>query len=162
MHQTVGNILRTLCHTHPPATLEGARDLVDRALATAQLALRVTQHSTLGSLPGAIVFGRDMLLEVPYVADLLLMRQRRQRLIDYNVIRENRRRYRHDYRIGDEVLEIIPKENRPRLAAICKGPYRVVQVHTNGTITVEPSHGVTERVSIRNFKPYHRRNENQM
>ena len=59
MHQTAGNILRTLCHTHPPQTIEHAQLLVDKALATAQLALRVTQHSTLGSSPGAIVFGRE-------------------------------------------------------------------------------------------------------
>ena len=35
MHQTVGNILRTLRYTNPPTTVSGAADLVDQALATA-------------------------------------------------------------------------------------------------------------------------------
>ena len=96
------------------------------------------------------------MLEVPYVANHLLLRERRQRLIDYNVVRENRKRYKHDYQVNDEVLEIVPKEHRARLAATCKGPYRINRVHTNGTITIERSPEVLERVSIRNFKPYRR------
>jgi transposase InsO family protein len=153
MHQTVGDIIRVLCHTHHPQTTEEAEDIVDRALATAQLALRTVVHSTLGASPGAIVFHRDMLLEVPYVADLLMMRDNRQAMIDYSVRRENSKRYSYDYSIGDFVLEVLPKEKRAKLSAISRGPYQVLRVHTNGTITIQRAPGEEERVNIRNFKP---------
>jgi hypothetical protein len=154
MHLTVGDILRVLVHMYGPQSQEAATQLVDRALATAQLALRTVVHTTMGVSPGAIVFHRDMLLEIPYVADLLLLQNNRQALIDYNVLRENNRRIRHDYAINDLVLEIIPKDKRPKMGVRLKGPYRVVRVHTNGTLTIERSQGVEERVNIRNFKPY--------
>jgi len=153
MHQTVGNILRVLIHTYNPQTQQAAEELVDRALATAQLALRTVVHSTLGASPGAIVFHRDMLLEIPYVADLLMMRDNRQALIDYSVRRENARRYSYDYQVGEMVMEILPKDKRPRLGVVSRGPYEVLRVHTNGTITIRRSPGVEERVNIRNFKP---------
>ena len=51
-----------------------AEALVDYALATAShAALRSTVHWTLGTSPGALVFHRDMFLDIPYVADLLLL-----------------------------------------------------------------------------------------
>jgi transposase InsO family protein len=154
MHLTVGDILRVLVHMYAPQSQEEATQLVDRALATAQLALRTVVHTTLGVSPGAIVFHRDMLLEIPYIADLLLLQQNRQALIDYNVLRENNRRIRHDYAINDLVLEIMPKDKRPKMGIRMQGPYRVLRVHTNGTLTIERSQGVEERVNIRNFKPY--------
>ena len=42
MHQTVGNVLRTLYYSNPPRTFKGA--------------------------PGALVFGRGMFLDVPLLA----------------------------------------------------------------------------------------------
>jgi hypothetical protein len=154
MHLTVGDILRVLVHMYAPQSQEAATQLVDRAHATAQLALRTVVHTSPGMSPGAIIFHRDMMLEIPYVADLLLLQHNRQALIDYNVRRENARRIRHDYAINDLVLEIIPKEKRRKVAVRMRGPYRVVRVHTNGTLTIERSQGVEERVNIRNVKPY--------
>ena len=89
MHQVVGNILRTLLLTNPPQNVQHAEVLVDHALATASHALRSTVHRTLGMSPGALVFHRDMLMDIPFVADLLLLREKRQTLIDYNLRREN-------------------------------------------------------------------------
>ena len=65
MHQTVGNVLRTLVHQNPPRGMRQAKDLVDEALAIAQHALRCAVHTTLGSSPGALVFNRDMFLNIP-------------------------------------------------------------------------------------------------
>jgi hypothetical protein len=95
MHSTVGDILRVLVHTYTSQSQEEATQLVDRALPTARLTSRTIVHTTMGVSPGAIVFHRDMLLEIPYVADLLVLRDNRQALIDYNVKRENDRRKRH-------------------------------------------------------------------
>jgi hypothetical protein len=53
-----------------------AEALVDYALATALHALQSTVHRTLGTSPGALVLHRDMFLDIPYVADLLLLRDK--------------------------------------------------------------------------------------
>ena len=37
------------------------------------------------------------------------------------------------------------------------GPYTILQVHVNGTVTIDRGHGVSERINIRRVKPYHAR-----
>ena len=55
---------------------------------------------------------------------------------DKGVVKENKSRIQHDYKIGDKVLYtkpgIIPKMEQPRT-----GPFTVRQVHVNGTTTIE-------------------------
>jgi hypothetical protein len=82
MHLTVGDILHVLVHMYGPQSQEVPTQLVDRAHATAQLVLRTVVHTTFNMSPGAIIFHRDMKLEIPYVADLLLLQHNRQALID--------------------------------------------------------------------------------
>ena len=48
-------------------------------------------HQTLNVSPGALVFGRDMLLPIPVLADNLI-RERCQAIIDEHNRRENLRR----------------------------------------------------------------------
>ena len=56
MHQSVGNILRTLLHGDSPENVSKAKDMVDEALSIAQHAKQISVHTTLGSSPGALVF----------------------------------------------------------------------------------------------------------
>jgi hypothetical protein len=48
MHQTVGNVLRTLFHGEPPQNIANAKEYVDEALSIAMHAMRAGLHSTLG------------------------------------------------------------------------------------------------------------------
>jgi len=64
MHQTVGNVLRTLLHGEPPKNIAKAKDYVDEAISIAMHAMRVGVHSTMGSSQGNIVFNRDMFLNM--------------------------------------------------------------------------------------------------
>ena len=64
MHQTVGNVLRTLIHTEPPGTLADAKILIDSALATASHAIRSNILQVTGYSPGTLAFHRDVLLDV--------------------------------------------------------------------------------------------------
>ena len=77
-----------------------------------------TFHTTLQATPAQLVFGRDMLLDLPFKADWVAIRQRKQELIDKGVIRENKKCVQHQYRSGDKVLYIkpgiIPKMDAPR------------------------------------------------
>ena len=93
MHQTIGNTLRVLSTLNPPEGLEDALQLVDTAIANAVYATRATFHSALSTTPGALAFGRDMVLNIPMIADLQLIQQRRQHLIDDRLITANRSRF---------------------------------------------------------------------
>ncbi len=107
MHQTVGNVLRTLLHGRPPQHVTGshAKDFIDETLSITMHAMRTGMHSTLGSSPGSLVFNRDMFLNIPLIADWHAVTQRREHLINENLIRENRKCRRHDYVISDRVLK---------------------------------------------------------
>ena len=93
-----------------------------------------------------------MLLDLPFKANWGTIRARKQDLINKGVLRANRTRYAHTYKINDKVLYtvpgIVPKMEAPRA-----GPYRVTQVFTNGTIRIRRG-AITETVNIRNVVPY--------
>ena len=154
MHQSVGNTLRVLRTLQPPAGVQNAQQLVDTALANAVYATRATFHSGLQATPGALAFHRDMVLDIPFVADLETIRNNRQQLIDNRLILANRKRFSYDYVIGDEVLKIAVKPNK--LDPRNDGPFTITQVHTNGTVTLRLAPHVTERISLRRIKPYRR------
>jgi hypothetical protein len=52
MHQTVGNVLRTLLHGNPLQNISNAAQYVDKALSIAMHTMQAGVHSTLGSSPG--------------------------------------------------------------------------------------------------------------
>ena len=72
-------MVRTLNCTSFPENIDTAYELVDAILAAAQSSLCCCVHRTLGITPGAMVFGRDMLLQIP-----MLWHQHHQTLIDEN------------------------------------------------------------------------------
>jgi transposase InsO family protein len=154
MHQTVGNVLRTLLHGQPPQQITGARakEFIDEALSITMHAVRAGMHSTLGSSPGSLVFNRDMFLNIPLIADWHAVTKRREHLVNENLMRENRKRRRHDYAIDNRVLK--KRHNPTRLGLRTIGPFKVVQTHVNGTVTIELRPGVTERINIRRIIPY--------
>jgi len=150
---TVQDMLNTSLR-QPPDNVATAVELVDSCLAAASRALRSVVHSTLRTSPGALVFNRDMLLPIPLLADYNLIRERRQAVIDNNARKANLRRRFHDYQIGDEVLLLLKPLGT--LAPKTEGPYEIIQVHSNGTVTILRAPNIIERLSIRRVKPYHR------
>ena len=115
MHQTVGNVLRTLVHVHPPTNAAQARQLVENALATAMHATRCAVNRSLGISPGALVFQRDMFLNLPIIADIISIRNRRQILIDENLRRQNIKRRAFDYVVGERILIKVHQPNKLQL-----------------------------------------------
>ena len=153
MHQTVGNVLRVLVHAHPPPNVQVAEDLVDQALATAIHTLRSAVTRTLSNhSPAQLAFNRDMFLNIPFQADLQAIQQRRQLLIDTNLMKKNAKRRSFDYQPGGQVL--VKADSPSKLGDRSTGPYIITQVHTNGTITIQRSAHVTERLNIRRVYPY--------
>jgi hypothetical protein len=97
MHQTVGNVLRTLLHGNPPQNIANAEQYLDEALSIAMHAMRAEVHTTLGSSPGNLVFNRDVFLNIPLIVDWHAITQRREHLIHENLMRENQKRSGFDY-----------------------------------------------------------------
>ena len=101
---------------------------------------------------GALVYRRDMFVDVPVTADLIAIRQRRQQLVDQNLIRHNRKRYDHHYRIGDPVM--IIRYDPTKLQEKLHGPYPIVEIRTNGTVSLQRRPGISESYNIRKLRPY--------
>jgi hypothetical protein len=76
MHQTVGNVLRTLLHGESLQNITTAKEFVDEALSIATHAMRAGVHTTLGSSPGSLVFNRDMFLNIPLITDWHVITQK--------------------------------------------------------------------------------------
>jgi hypothetical protein len=152
LHQTVGNILRTLLHSPVPLNMIQARKIIDSALPTASYSCRVAIYRTLRISPGALVFHRDMVLNIPIIADLQVIKDRRQNLIDESLRRSNLKRYDHDYHPGQEILLLIPDPGK--LNSRTSGPFTISQVHVNGTVTFQRTPHVYERINIRRIRPW--------
>ena len=93
-----------------------------------------------------------MFLPVQIVADWARIRQRKQKIIDASNKRENSKRIRHQYNVGDRVLLTTPGK-LPKVRSPRTGPYDVVNVHDNGTVTIQNG-PVQQRVNIRWITPY--------
>jgi len=146
LHQTVGNILRTLLCSNLPQNMAQARDIIDSALATVMHAMRTIVAITLGSTPGALALSRDMFLNVPLVADSQTIAQNREQFINENLSRANTRRRQYDYAPNQQVLKKVHDPTKLRVRTT--GPFTILRVHVNGTITLQLRPGVTDRINI--------------
>jgi len=127
---------------------------IDVFLTDAAWATRSTYHTVLKASPGAAIFGRDMLFDIPFIADWKKIGEHRQLLTDRNTSRENEGRIDYDYKVGQKVL--IRKEGilRKTESRHLKDPWVITSVHTNGTIRVQCGNK-SERINIRRVKPFH-------
>ena len=121
-------------------------------MATAMHALRCTPNTSLGNFsPGSLVFQRDMFLDLPLITDIVQLTCHRHAQIDQRLLRINARRVSHDYAVGDKVY--YRNFDRDKLEAVRFGPFEILRVHTNNTVTIR--RGLTEeRVSIRHLTPF--------
>ena len=153
IHQVVGDMMRT-------RAISGRKDLDDvnpwtGVLSAVRQAVRSLVHTTTRATPTQLVFGRDALLNISFVADWQYIKERKQHRILQNNKRENARRLPHQYQPGDRVMvELDPnrKLGGPRFA----GPHTVHQVFDNGTVKLAKATdggAVYETWNIRNLTP---------
>ena len=76
LHQSISNTLRNMLHMYPPNTIDQTNDIMDTCFATAAYASKVAIHCSLNMSPGALVFQRDMILNIPLITDLLHLHER--------------------------------------------------------------------------------------
>ena len=151
MHQTLANMLRPYL-SHVVINEIEANEIIDTALAHAMFAMRATIHSTMRISPNALIFGRDTFLNVPIIAEIESILQRRQHRVNVNANNENKRRIDHDYQVGQQVLKAVPDPTK--LQTRFQGPFTITRVHVNGNVTLQINPHVTERINIRQVKPY--------
>ena len=109
--------------------------------------VRSTFHSTLNSTPGQLTFGRDIIINDMYITNWTYFCDRNIRSTLQNNTKENKNRTPHTYITCNQVFVSITDITR-KLNSI-SGPYKVVQVYTNGTDTIRCSTNITERIKIR-------------
>jgi hypothetical protein len=101
VHQGLGTMMRTseldMADSVHPADID---TFIDNAV----WAICSTYHTVLQASPGAAIFGRDMLFDIPFVADWHKIGDYRQSQTDRSNKRENNKRVDYDYKVGDKVL----------------------------------------------------------
>ena len=101
-----------------------------------------------------MVFGRDMLFNMKKVINWQLITENKRKQVARNNTQENTEHIPHKYRVGDEVLH-IKRGIRRKYSKHKSDPYKIITVHTNGTVTI--AQGVKhQNISIRNIEPYYR------
>ena len=99
-----------------------------------------------------MVFNRDMLMNVQLLSDLNAIRGRKQQRIDDNNKLSNKKRVDHNYWVGEMVK--LRVYDPSKLQERFKGPYRINQVFTNGTVHLQLKPGVSTPINIRKIEPY--------
>ena len=153
MHQTIGNSLCVLSTLRLLQDIETTHHLVDMAIANTIFAHHSTFSSAHNATPGGLAFHRDMILDLPLIADFQIIREKHQQLIDQRLVVANQKRFSYDYTIEDEILKLNSQPDE--LEKRATGPYVIEEVHTNGTVTIRLAPNVIEHISLRRIKPYH-------
>jgi hypothetical protein len=150
VHQVLGQMLHT-------AELDMADsvtpDDIDVFLDNVAWAIRSTYHTVLKASPGAAIFGRNMLFDIPFMADWHKIGERRQSLTDRGNQRKNAKCIDYNYKVRDEELVINKGILRKAGSTYGKEPLTITTVHGNGTITIQ-RRTKTEKLSIQRVEPF--------
>ena len=102
--------------------------------------------------PGELVYHRDMFFDIPVVVDLIAIQEKRQVMIDHNLMKQNQKRREYYYKIGDMVM--VKAVNPSKLEPRAIGPYPITQIYTNGSVEIARTPHITERINLRRLVPY--------
>ena len=150
IHQTIGNMIRTM--RLQSNTNIDKDDPFSGVLSAVAFATRATIHTTLGATPSQLVFGRHAILNTKFEADWALIKERKQKLINQNNKRENKKRKPHVYQVNDKIL-IANDPNRKFGKDSFSGPFVIQKVNDNGTVRYQDGSKV-DTINIRNIKPF--------
>jgi hypothetical protein len=140
-----------MTHTNPPQDMLLASDMMDVCLVTAMHATRAAASRALNyHTPGVLVFQRDMFLDVPLIADIIAITNRRQVVVNESLRKANLSRRTYDHRVNDQILVKAYQPNQ--LEELFEGSYTITTVHVNRTVTSQQTHNVVERINIRRIK----------
>ena len=84
--------------------------------------------------PGAFVSQRYMLLPISCITNWEIIRLKKQQRAHHKNFLENLRRCPFTYKPNMEVMLQDPTDEK--LSAKCKGHFKIIKVHSNGTVTI--------------------------
>ncbi len=128
-------------------------DDVNVFLDNAAWAICSTYHTVLKASQGAAIFGRDMLFDIPFMADWHKIEEWRQSLTNHGNQHKNTKRIDYDYKVWDKVLLINEGILRKAESTYGKEPWTITTVHTNGSNRIERRTKM-ERHSIQRAQPF--------
>ncbi len=150
VHQVLGQML---CTAELDMANSVTPDDIDVFLDNVAWAICSTYHTVLKASPGAAIFGRDMLFDIPFVADWLAQNgEQRQSPTDCGNQRKNAKHIDYDYKVRDKVLLISEGILRKAESAYGEEPWTITTVHMNRTIRFQCG-TKTERLSIWRVQP---------
>lgn len=100
------------------------------------------------------MYGRNMFLDVPIIADLIAVCKRKQLLIDQNLMRHNKKQYDYHFKVGQFVMLIRKNWDKYKMKPRLKGLYLIEEARTNGTVSLRMSPDCVQTVHIRKLRPY--------
>ena len=121
-------------------------------LAAVMFTLRSTYHTTLEATPMQLVFGRDAILPILHKVDWKYIKEKKQRLINLNNKRKNKKRIPHTYQVNDKVL-LKRKKRLKHGDREYDGPFTIIAVHDNGSVRIQKTR-YSNVVNIRQVIPY--------
>ncbi len=128
-------------------------DDVDVFLDNLAWAICSTYHTVLKASPGAAIFGRDMLFDIPFIADWNNIGDYRQRQTNHSTACKNSKQVDYDYKVGNKVLltqvDVLCNAESP----YSKEPWTIMTVHMNRTIRIQCGTQL-ERFNIRRVAPF--------
>ena len=129
-HQMLGNLIRHFeLQDNPYIDMD---DPWLGILAAAAFAMCSMYHDTLHAMPGQLIFGRDMILNMQHLADWTAIKARKQQLIHKNNIIENSKCIPYQYKMCFKVM--LENHCANKYEQPYQGPYLVTQINTNGTV----------------------------
>jgi hypothetical protein len=150
LHQVLAQMLRTseldMAKTKTP-------DDVNVFLDNAAWAICSTYHTVLKASPGAVIFGRNMLFNILFIANWNKIGDYRQCHTNLNMACKNSKQVDYDYKVGNKVLLTQEGILRKAESPYSKKPWTIMTVHTNGTIRIQ-CRTQSERLNIQRVTPF--------
>ena len=152
LHQSISNSLQTMLHKYPPINIDQINEIMDTCFATAAYAPNVAIDYKLNMSLDALVFQRDIIINIPLIMDLLHFYTWRQSIFDEFLQQANLHCRTIDYQSRDKILILI--NNPTTLQDHGIDPFTTTQVYTNGTITFHCIAHTVEQINVCWVKPF--------
>ncbi len=102
--------------------------------------------------PDTAIIGRDMLIDIPFIADWEKIGEQRQPT-NHNTDRENESRIDYDNKVVKKYLYGTMVFLRKAESRYLREPWLITSVNTNGTIRVQCGNK-SEQINIQRVKPF--------
>ena len=153
-HSSISDILLLLLHVSPINNNGDAAQMIDNSLSMCMHVMRWAANQTMITSPGALTFHRDILINIPLVANLESNQHQKQQLINKNLQWINQRQIDYNYKVRYKVM--VVEYNAWKLHIKKHGPYPIFCVFTNNTVLVQISEYVQEIFKVRKLSPFTR------